>query len=222
MTKEQINKNSGSTFRWKNSEIYYLNIAAAVIGIIYTWHTLWMPIMIIVAVIAAVALVLNATRMWSDNRWIRLLAAYGWIPADLVTLVYIIMYHGFYNNPFFIVIILLPCVCAPVWWIWKGDNWTVRIYSVYIFAMMAFWVALRFIHVPPGSILPAIYYGLILLAIVWMIAIAPKVFKRYEDVNAGVFLLCWLGLMMLDVILFQLIPYIADKTPIFTTIPWAR
>lgn len=222
MSKVQTDKKADSPFGWKNSQIYYLNIAAAVIGCDKTWNTGWMPVMIIVAVIAVAALILHATKIWSNNRLIRLLATYGWMPAGIVTLIYLFMYHGFYNNPFFIVIILLPCVCAPVWWIWKGDNWTVRIYSVYIFAMMAFWVSLRFIHVPSGSILPAIYYGSILLAIIWMIAIVPKIFKRYEDVNAGIFLLCWLGLMMLDVILFQLIPYISDKPPMFTTIPWAR
>ncbi len=86
---------------------------------------------------------------------------------------------------------------------------------------MAFWVALRFVELPSEQLAAVLYYGSILVAIIWMIIIHGKVFATYNDGNLSLFLLLWLGVLLLDVVMFQLVPYISEGVPLFTTIPWA-
>lgn len=207
---------------WKKSEIYYLSLAGGIIGIIYAVNSGWMPIMIIATAIGIAGFVAHLMSDRFDNRGLAFLSAYGWIPVVMVILSYLIQCHGFYNDAFFIGLVLLPSICAPVWWLWKGNDISVKIYSIYLLSMMAFWVLLRFVYLPfyiPAAI---IFYGSVLIAVIWMIAIFPKIFVKYSGVNVGPFLLFWLVIMLLDIMLFQVVPWVSNGTAMFTDIPWAQ
>ena len=88
--------------------------------------------------------------------------------------------------------------------------------------MMVFWVLLRIVEMPFYVPVAIIYYGSILVAVIWMLAIFPKIFVKYSGVNAGPFLLFWLAIMLSDVFLFQILPWISNGTTMFINIPWAR
>ena len=207
---------------WKKSEIYYLSLAGGIIGIIYARDSGWLRVMIVALIIGVIGFVAQLLNCRLNNQSVSFIAAYGWIPVDWVILSYLIKCYGFYNDAFFIGLVLLPSICAPVWWLWKGDNISVKIYSLYLLAMMVFWVLLRIVEMPFYVPVAIIYYGSILVAVIWMLAIFPKIFVKYSGVNAGPFLLFWLAIMLSDVFLFQILPWISNGTTMFINIPWAR
>lgn len=218
---EMIEKSVISRFSWKNSSLYYYSIAGGILSLIYLWGTGWVTPLLIVTTICVIGFVFHIMEPWADSRSVTLLARFGWIPVDLAGYILLMKYGDIYNNPWFVGAVLLVCGAGMICWISYGDNWVIRIYAVYILAMMAFWVALRFVELPSEQLAAVLYYGSILVAIIWMIIIHGKVFATYNDGNLSLFLLLWLGVLLLDVVMFQLVPYISEGVPLFTTIPWA-
>lgn len=218
---EMIEKSVISRFSWKNSKEYYLNLSAGILSSVYLWDTGWIMPLLVVTTICAIGFMFHIMEPWIDSRLGALLARFGYIPLDFFALVYLIRYDGLYNNPWFVGFVLLVCAVGTICWLWYGNNPAIRIFVVYLLAMMAFWVALRFIELPSEQLAAVLYYGSILVAVVWMIIIHGKVFASYNGYNFSLFLLLWFGVMLLDVVSFQLIPYVTEGTPMFTTIPWA-
>lgn len=210
-----------SRFSWKNSKEYYISLAAGIGSFIHLWDTDWLVPLLIVTTICAIGFVSHIMEPWIDSRLGSLFARVGCIPLYFFAFVYLIRYDDLYNNPWLVGFVLLVCAAGAICWLWYGDNWVIKIYAVYLLAMMAFWVALRFVELPSEQLAAALYYGSILVAVIWMIIIHGKVFATYNGYNFSLFLLLWFGVMLLDVVSFQLIPYVTEGTPMFTTIPWA-
>lgn len=132
-------------------------------------------------------------------------------------------YQGFYNNPFFILLVSFVGVLAPIWWLRRGDTFTIKIYSIYILILIVSWTVLHFVHVYINeTIIARCYYALMMIAFIWMLLISPKVFAKYDSNNVGPFLLFWFGVIVLDLILFQILPCFSDKIPLFTEMEWLK
>lgn len=209
-----------SRFSWKNSDKYYLSLAAGIVSLIHLWDTGWAMPLLIVTTICAIGFVFHIMEPWIDSSLGLLLARFGYIPIDFLASVYLIRYGDLYNNPWFVGFVLLVCATGAICWLRYGNNPAIRIYAVYLLVMIAFWGALRFVELPSEQLAAVLYYGSILVVVVWMIIIHGKVFASYNGYNFSLFLLLWLGVMLLDVVSFQLIPYVTEGTPMFTTIPW--
>lgn len=210
---------------WKSSGVYYLSLSTGIIGISECIHsTCWMTLMILTALISVVAFGAHLYKSSGQgNRFIGLLDRYGWIPVCVVAIAYMMKYGRIYHSPFFIIPVAIGSILAPACWLRNGKDLMLKIFSVYILALIAFWVALHYIHIPlPVATISCIYYGSILLALAWMLFMLPKVFAKYDGINVGWFLMLGLGVLILDMILFQLIPFMSENIPFFTDIAWLK
>lgn len=214
-----------SPFGWKCAGVYYLGLATGVIGVSKCADSVgWMILMIFTTLICVMSFGLHLCKSTSSkNTCLYFLNKYGWIPVCIISIAYMMKYQGFYNNPFFILLVSFVGVLAPIWWLRRGDTFTIKIYSIYILILIVSWTVLHFVHVYINeTIIARCYYALMMIAFIWMLLISPKVFAKYDGNNVGPFLLFWFGVIVLDLILFQILPCFSDKIPLFTEMEWLK
>lgn len=157
----------------------------------------------------------------TGSRVVSWLVRYCCLPLDVLIVVFCVKYIGSYNSPVFMIMVLLCSVWAPVVWLWKGGNTEIRLYAVYLLATMAFWIVLHLWSFHPEHVVASIYYGSLLVTVIWLAFSRCDVFAVIDGTSWGVFLLVWVGVMLLDVVMFQVVPFFTDGITMFTTIPWA-
>ena len=212
-------------FGWKHAGVYYLGLSTGAIGISECVDSFgWMTLMVVTTLICIMSFVMRLCGLnGSKSRIVYFLNRYGWIPVCVVSLAYMMKYHGFYNNPFFILLMAFISLLAPIWWLKKGDTFAIKIYSGYLLILIVSWAVLHFVPVHiDRTIITRCYYALMMIAFIWMLAILPKVFAKYDGYSVGSFLLFWFGIITLDLILFQVMPFFSNGTPLFSEMEWLK
>lgn len=221
----ELTEKRRSPFGWERAGNYYLGLATGVIGISECADSFaWLLLMLFTTLICVVSFLMHSYgAVGSKNRILYCLNRYGWIPVCIVAIAYMMKYKGLYCNPFFILLMSLIGMLAPIWWLRKGDSSTIKIYSVYVLLLIVFWAVVHLVPVHiDGTIITRCYYALMMVAFIWMLLISPKVFAKYDGYNMGLFMLFWIGVILLDLILFQVLPFLSDGTPLFTVTGWLK